>query len=210
MTSDSKIWYALADVIASKLLNRGKVPKIVQAIRFKPVGKQSAMQEINILGKEIDPYKDNLFKVLIEYRKELQQQCTNCNDEGQKVLLDKKQKCIKTIANATCYGIFIEINTKSEESDVAAYGLSTIHCHAGKTEEFGYFSNPLVATFITSGARLVLGAVEAIISKHGASHAFCDTDSMAIPPQYRDSAILQTTEPIWNRYGHVQSRGMHG
>ena len=60
----------------------------------------------------------------------------------------------------------------------------TIQSHVNKVEEFGKQFNPFVATFITAGARLVLGIVEAILARHDAVHAFCDTDSMAVPPEH--------------------------
>jgi hypothetical protein len=177
-----KLWYGLPDVINSKL-RTGKAPKIVHAIRFVPVGKQQGLQPIVLFGKTIDPNCDNFFKAVIELRKQLQRQRDNCKLQDEKALLDKKQKAVKTIANATSYGIFMEINTEDKEADVTAYGLETKHCHVSKVEQFGKQANSIVAALITSGARLVLGIVETILARHGAVHAFCDTDSMAVPPQ---------------------------
>jgi hypothetical protein len=53
--------YLIPDVIAAKLL-RGKVPKIVRAVTFAPVGKQD-LNEIPLLGTTIGP-DDNLIPVL--------------------------------------------------------------------------------------------------------------------------------------------------
>ena len=39
-TSDKPVWYTLCDVIASKLLNDGKVPCIEKAYRMVPHGQQ--------------------------------------------------------------------------------------------------------------------------------------------------------------------------
>lgn len=178
-----KLWYALADVVNSKI-RTGKTPRIIHAIRFIPVGKQRGLKPIILFGNKINPYKDNLFKAVIEQRKEVQQQQNVCQVEQEKEFLDKKQKALKLIANSASYGIFLEINTEEEEKEVTAYGLETIKCQVNKVETFGKQFNPFVATFITSGARLVLGIVEALLAKHGAVHAFCDTDSMAVPPQH--------------------------
>lgn len=185
-TNNCKIrpWYALADVVNSKLRNV-KMPKVIRAIRFVAKEKQQGLKPIVLFDKTIDPQKDNLFKAIIEKRKRLQQECKKCNAKSRnKILLDKKQKALKIVANATSYGIFMEINTYEKETNVIAYGLETMQCHVNKLEQFGKQANSIVATFITSGARLVLGIVEAILSKHGAVHAFCDTDSMAVPPEY--------------------------
>jgi hypothetical protein len=181
--NDVRLWYALPDVINSKL-RTGEAPKIIRAIRFVPVGKQQGLQPIYLFGKYIDPNCNNFFKAVIELRKHLQQQYKECIDEAQKTLLDKKQKALKIIANATSYGIFMEINTEDKEADVTAYGIETRRCHVSKIEQFGKQANSIIATFITSGARWVLGIVETILVKHNAVHAFCDTDSMAVPPQY--------------------------
>ena len=49
----------------------GKVPQIVRAIRMVPDGKQAGMRSVNLRGSmvEIDPYKDDLFRKVIEQRK---------------------------------------------------------------------------------------------------------------------------------------------
>lgn len=194
VTSDRKMWWALPDVVDSKLVS-GKVPKIARANRFKAVGKQKGLRKVTILGKEIDPYKDNLFKWLIEYRLELQHKIKECNNPAERQLLDKKQKGIKIIANATSYGIYMQIDTEDEECDLTVHGLSTFECHAAKKEKLGEFYNPVIATLITSGARLVLGAVEKILADNGSVHTYCDTDSMTVPPQFKEK-IQQFFQPL--------------
>lgn len=49
---------------------------------------------------------------------------------------------------------------------------------------FGNNFNPIIATLITSASRLILVITEAILSKHNSTYAFCDTDSMAVPPEH--------------------------
>jgi len=43
----------------------------------------------------------------------------------------------KILANATSYGIFIEVVTEDRPASVRAYGLSTFDAKVKKTEEFG-------------------------------------------------------------------------
>ncbi|MGI0047512.1 MAG: DNA polymerase, partial [Nitrosotalea sp.] len=112
VASKTPLWYSLADVIASKSYT-GRTPKILKAYKFVPVGIQKNLKTINIHGIEIDPYKDDLFKKLIEYRQTL------------KDAKDARQQIIKIITNAISYGIFVEINTleESKKVPVDVYGL---------------------------------------------------------------------------------------
>jgi hypothetical protein len=181
--ASSPLWYALADVANSKI-RTGKAPRILRAVRFVPVGKQKRLKPVMLFDTKIDPRRDDFFKTVIEHRRDTQQRKKASSDDRERILLDKKQKALKLIANATSYGIFMEINTEDKQADVVAFGLEMVKCRVEKTEKFGKQNNPFVATFITSAARLVLGAVEAILATHEGVHAFCDTDSMAVPPQY--------------------------
>lgn len=189
-----QLWYALPDVIASKLLT-GKSPKIMRAVRFLPTGVQEGLEPADVLGRRIDPTRNNFFKVIIEHRKDIQGLQKRCRNNIRSAQLQSKQQGLKTIANATSYGIFMEVNTDSTPQAVIVNGLSSFEFHAAKSEQFGYFFNPLIAVFITSGARLILAIVEAILAKRDEVHAFCDTDSMAIPPHYKDE-IQQFFQPL--------------
>ncbi len=180
------MWYPLADVLQSKI-HTGKTPKIIQAIKFVPQGVQKNLKNIKIHGIEINPYKGDLFKNLIEYRQELKQKRDSfAKDTPEYQYYDRKQQVIKIITNAISYGIFVEINTFDESKKVAidVYGISHFKNKKTKTEKAGYMFNPIIAVAITSAARLLLSTTEALLKKHGATHAYCDTDSMMIPPQY--------------------------
>ena len=170
---NDKLWYSLADVLASKLYT-GKSPKILQAITFSPIGVQKELKEIDIHGIKINPYKQDLFKELIQYRQQLKK-------KG-----DRKQQIIKIITNAISYGIFVEITTfdESKQTPIDVYGLDHFTAHKTKIEKPGFMFNPIIAVAITSASRLLLATTEVLLSKFGATHAYCDTDSMVIPPQY--------------------------
>ncbi|MEX0764221.1 MAG: hypothetical protein WEC35_07645 [Nitrosopumilaceae archaeon] len=169
---DREVWYCLADVIASKLLT-GKTPKIIKAIRFVPNGIQN-LKLISILGRKTNPTKQDFFKEIIEHRQELRKKD------------DPKEYILKIIANATSYGIYAQINTENQKAEVDVYGLEHFLTSVDKIEKQGKRFNPILASLITSGSRLILAMVEAILTRHGSTHAFCDTDSMAIPAGYVD------------------------
>ncbi|KAF5039065.1 hypothetical protein DSECCO2_547780 [anaerobic digester metagenome] len=54
--------------------------------------------------------------------------------------------------------------------------------HQSVIEKPGPFFNPIIGTMVTSAARLVLAITESLLLRRGAVYAFCDTDSMAVPP----------------------------
>src|SRR5215467_6041876 len=69
-TSKEPLWFAGPDVVASIILNGGKVPRVVRALRLIPHGKQSGLRPVNLMGEvRVDPNKDDFFKNVIEQRK---------------------------------------------------------------------------------------------------------------------------------------------
>ena len=168
-TSNEPMWYSLPDVIASKLLS-GKTPKILRAIRFVPSGVQK-LNKVNTLGIEIDPNKENIFKVLIEKRQEM------------KANGDYRQKPVKILANSSSYGIFIEMNPKSiaEDNDLKVYSNKQFSTKADTIENVGKYFNPIISVLITGHSRLMLAITETLLKRIGKVYAFCDTDSMAVP-----------------------------
>lgn len=173
VTSKIPLWYSIADVLASKLYT-GKTPKILKALRFVPVGVQRDLKTIDIHGIKINPYKQDLFQELVQYKQEL----SNKNDE--------RRHIIKIIVNAISYGIFVEILTSDESKPVPidVHGLESFTQDKTKIEQFGYMFNPIIAVSITSASRLLLATTEILLERHETTHAYCDTDSMMIPPKY--------------------------
>ncbi|MBI2546910.1 MAG: hypothetical protein HYW23_00500 [Candidatus Aenigmarchaeota archaeon] len=183
LTNENAIPYALSDVIASKILNN-KTPEIMKAIRFIPVGIQNGLKKVNILGVESDPEKQDFFEALIEERQKIKNEMKRLGEASpEHMLLDSKQKALKTIANAISYGIYIEDNPEENYEIIDAYGIEKFEADASKIDNFGYFFNPIMAVLITSASRLLLAIAESILAKHGKFFAFCDTDSMAVPPE---------------------------
>ena len=171
VTSKKTMWYSLPDVVASKILS-GKIPKILKAIRFVPKGSQR-LNKVNTLGIDIDPNKENIFKILIEKRQEL------------KANRDYRQKPIKILANASSYGIYIEMNPKELKEDIKinVYSDKQFSINKGIIEEIGTYFNPIISVMITGYARLMLAITEVLLKRTGNVHAFCDTDSMAVPKE---------------------------
>ena len=186
LTSEEPIWYSLADVIGSKLLTK-KTPTVLKAIRFVPEGVQEGLENIKMIGNRmVDPTVDDFFVFLMEYRDEIKRKRDDFpRGSSEYCHWDSVQNVIKIITNSSSYGIFVEINSqKATDAQVKIYGNTAEPFVNVKDtmEKSGPAFNPIVSTLITSASRLVLAITEAILIQHNETYAFCDTDSMAVPP----------------------------
>jgi hypothetical protein len=172
LTTKEPIFYGLPSIILSKLMT-GKVPKIKRAICFSTIGKQK-LKKIRLLGIEIDPNKQNIFKILVEKRQEYK----NAND--------KRHKMIKILVNATSYGIYFQLDREDKKSDVIVYTGDKQFENKKYFEKAGRYYHPIIASMITDGAKLLLGLGDCILQKHNEVVAYCDTDSLFIPTKYKE------------------------
>jgi hypothetical protein len=170
-SSEDPVWFAGPDIIASVLLNGGKVPRILKAIRILPVGKQPGMHPVNLLGKvRIDPNVDDFYKHVVEQKE------ANKADPTLK-------KGLKCIGNAGAYGPLVELNEQKESEDVLLDVYSGEHYHQQTIRERevpGAFYFPPLASLITAGGRLLLALAEKCVTDAGGTYLFCDTDSLCV------------------------------
>jgi len=174
------LWFTLPDLIASKLLT-GKTAKIIEAITFFPQGVQSGLKDIEILPGIILKKDEDLFKKLIEERFAIKKQNTDHNKE-----LDQIQKILKIIANSTCYGKFIQLNTRKtrRKKKITVYGLDTFDAETFKIENPAKFFHPIISVFLTAGSRLILAAAEYLLEQNKGHIMYCDTDSIFVSPDH--------------------------
>ncbi|ABE51539.1 DNA polymerase [Methanococcoides burtonii] len=189
LTSDNELWYALPDVIASVLLT-GKVPEIIEAIRYVPKGVQKGLNQSQILGIDVDPTKDNLVQVLVEERQNLKIQMKSIDkDKSEYQQLESRAQAIKILVNAMSYGIFIELNPEDNKTDIQVYGLDDFNTSENRFEKAGNYFHPLLAVMITAGSKLFLAMAEAKVKELGSVHAYMDTDSIFVPPEHAQEII---------------------
>jgi len=218
-TSIQPVWYTLADCMASALLT-GKTPKVLEAIRFAPLERQDGLTPVDVAGDRafrVDPNKDDFYRRLIELRQQTKTEMEAPGiDDALKKQLDAFQQAAKITANATSYGIFVELN-------VAAPGKSqTLTCFGMRepgfstsvraAEEPGNYFHPLLATAITGAARLMLAIAEALAARNGIGWALCDTDSFAFakPEAMDDREFVAHVESIRRWYDPlVPYKGEH-
>jgi len=185
LTTDAPVWFTLADCIASKLLN-GFSPEIIKAVTFSPKDIQAGLKSVNISGNadyRVDPAQDDFYKKLIELRAATKRKMKTVSGSDVSAL-DIEQNALKIAANATSYGVFVQVDVVDKIDlttvDVYSSGAEPYPVQTHKVEEPGTFFHPLLATLITGAARLMLAITEHMVTAEGLDWSFCDTDSMAI------------------------------
>lgn len=191
--SDTPQYYALADVIASKLLS-GKTPKIIKAFRYIPVGIQKGLCALRSAGiTEVNPAKDDFFAKLTEERVKVKK-AIEPYDRLSNPEREDLQLALKILVNSGSYGIFAEMNPTGDKKAISSiYGNSGIFdCDTDKLEKPGDFSMAHMAALIPAGARLMLALLEKCVGDRGGVHVFTDTDSMAVVSTKEGSTITIT------------------
>lgn len=186
LNCDQPLWYTLADCVASKLLT-GKTPTIKSALTFEPGPMQSGLKPIDLFGDpgfNVDPREVDVFNRLVDLRDQAKA------DEN------PVQQQIKIVANATSYGIFVEVQRDDapKPEPLMIYGPAGDGYETTSTalEQPGKFFHPLLATLITGAARLMLACAEKRALDEGLGWVFCDTDSLAIArPEDMDEGEFQ-------------------
>lgn len=173
-TSEGR-WYPLADVLASIVLG-GPAPKIRRAIRFVPRGRHRAK---TTLFRGTVPLRSNepFFKAMVEQRQIAKRAAKTDPD------LAALETGLKQATASGAYGVYAEVNVSPSRSDDGMPGevYSDVSFASDKVhdEQPGAFSNMIIASLITGGARLMLAMLEAEVTQRGGVFAFCDTDSIA-------------------------------
>jgi DNA polymerase family B len=210
LTSETPLWFTLADVIAAKLLG-GKSPEILEAIIFSPKKPQSGLKAISIAGNSdycVDPATDDFFKRLIDLRTTIKAKLKNTSALNAEAL-NSEQQALKILANSTSYGIFVEMNIADLDAPekLACYGPSgkAFSVESMKIEEPGKFFHPLLATLITGAARLMLAIAESLCIAGGLDWAFCDTDSLAIakPDGMCEAEFFERAQFVCEWFSHL-------
>lgn len=172
VSSDSPLWFTLADMVGSKL-QTGKAPVIDRAITFHPGPRQAGLKKLSLLGRPaflVDAATGDAFKLLVDMRDSVGKDHPASHP-------------IKIIVNSAAYGVSAEVNRDDapKPEHLMIYGPEGAYLTADDAiEQPGKFFNPFLATTITGGARLMLTCAECIAADQGLDYVFCDTDSIAM------------------------------
>jgi hypothetical protein len=170
------VWYTLADCLVAKIIT-GRPPKIRRALRLVPKGRQRTLRPVELRGQvTIDPRTDDFFREVIRARGRVKSDTSLPTAEQNALSL-----FLKTLANATSYGVFVELNRQDgEQAEVEVFGGEHFTTETEALEDPGAYYFPPLAALITGGARLMLALAEHEVRRRGGTHAFMDTDSIAI------------------------------
>jgi hypothetical protein len=180
-------WWTLADVIAS-VLETGQPPKLLRVLRFSPQARQNGLRPVDLNGDpryRVDPTSEDLIKRLVELRQELKGEAKTALEGGdpeQAQLLEGLSLGLKIEANAIAYGTPIEMNItehlRLKDLTLILSDDSHYPCRSRRVEAPGRWFNPLIATLVSSGGRLLLATAISLLHRHGGEYALCDTDSL--------------------------------
>ncbi|MBV8282829.1 MAG: hypothetical protein JO347_12325, partial [Candidatus Eremiobacteraeota bacterium] len=186
---DDALWFSLPDVVASVILT-GRIPKIVDAFRIEASGgKLEELRPTKFRGTiEIDPRKQDFFKVVIEERKRVGSRGDLSPEEKERM-----SKALKVLANSTSYGIYGQMDRREngDKKLVKCHGIDAdpYTCSVANVEIPGEFCFPPLASLITGAARLMLALLEKCVTDLGGTYAMEDTDSMAIVATKRGGLV---------------------
>jgi DNA polymerase family B len=203
LTSEKPLWFTLADCVASKLLT-GKAPTVLKSISFTPKNKQEGLRKVEVMGNPeyaIDPNEDDFLKRVIELRHEVKTRMKKAEGE-ERERLESEQLALKICANATSYGIYVELNSTNRGRPIeqVCYGYTdgSFQFQSRNVEEPGRFFHPLLGTLITGAARLMLAMCECVAGQEGLTWAFCDTDGIALTAKDQGTKHEQLIEKARN------------
>jgi hypothetical protein len=181
--SEQPLWYALPDVIASKIIT-GRAPKILRALRLRREGIQDGMRPMNLRGEVlIDPRTEDFFKAVIERRHELPDKNSPLG------------QFLKIMVNAGSYGIWAQFDRRetpdTERVTIADGSRDPWTLDTNTPEAPGDYCFPVFAAPITSATRLLLAICERLVTdldggsgrdrpELGGTWAMMDTDSIGI------------------------------
>ncbi len=168
-------WYTLADVLASVSAWRSQA----ESAQRDPVRAEgpSPFQERRFFVERWS-YVSNtaFFKHIVEHRNVAKR---GAKDDPELAALERG---LKEMAASGAYGINAEVNVTPSAARLTGEAYSDITYEAKQVhdERPGSFANPIIASLVTGGARLLLAMLENEVQRRGGTYAYCDTDSLAI------------------------------
>jgi hypothetical protein len=197
VSSPYPTWYALPDILGSRLFDETRPIEILDAFALIPIREvQGLKPEWTFFGDEdykLHPYQDKIFTRMIDMRADLKAQKKAAEKafgiESQEYCeLAAKEAHLKETANSGAYGVPVQIDVTKRDTkrsclvyDGDGRRIPVEHKHVEKPGE--YFAGP-IGCLIPAGGRLLLAIAERLAKEKGLSYCFCDTDAMGFAKRY--------------------------
>lgn len=159
-SSHRPMFYAWPDVVAAAVLS-GRVPRILQAIRYEPVGRQEGLRSrVPILPGLVLDVDEDPAVALVRRRRQ-------AKAAGELCLSDE----LRVVVNSLVYGNLCRFD-ETRRKEGRRWTLA---------ERPGPWTFLPIASSVSAGARLLLAAFERMVADRGGPVAYRDTDSSLIP-----------------------------
>ena len=204
---EEALWYSIPDVIAS-ILATGRIPEIVDAFLIEPCGTLFELAPMKLRGVvEVDPERDDFFKVIVEERLRL-----SSRGELSDIETKRLNKALKILASAACYGIYAQMDRQGEDEkvEVTCQGIDRdpYKCKVAHPEFPGEFWFAPLGSLITAGARLMLALLEHCVSELGGVSVMEDTDSSSLVATQHGGLVPCPGGPLQMADGHAAVRAL--
>jgi hypothetical protein len=186
LTSRTPLWYALADVLTSVLATGRPPGEVLDAFELVPGPDQVETRPFALFGDEryrLDLRTDDFFAAVIDLRTRVKADMRAAKRAGETAeweRLNGLQLALKLLANATSYGVLVEVNEEllGTALPVDVYALDTHRRTGDLVERPGPYFAGALGPLIPAGGRLLLGIAERLAADRGLTYALCDTDCM--------------------------------
>ncbi len=202
VSSDEGIWYPGPDLVKAVILS-GRPIRVLEAFVLVPVGVLSSLRPVKLrCSVTVDPRIQDFFRATVEARRD-----PATVKEGK-----SQTNFLKCLGNSGSYGVNAQLNPEEQPRGkkvmVTVFGLDgPFDSPSHLPEKEGPYFFPPLAAMATAAARLFLGILEKCVNQGGGSHAFCDTDSMAIvATKFGGFVAPGVRAPSWKQVAEIVER----
>jgi hypothetical protein len=163
------MWFAWPDVVAAAIRS-GRVPMIVRAVHFVPVGRQATRRHLPLLPDLTLHAEEDPALALVAHRRVLRarfEAATVRGDQAAALACYREAALLRVVVNALVFGNACRFDDRWRHD-----GRRWV-----RTEIPGPWCFLPIASSVAAGARLLLAALDRMVTGRGSIVAYRDTDS---------------------------------